>query len=82
MNRRVLDQIKSGTDPRTIAAGWQSEVAGFRVQRAKSLLQMNRRYKAFQTILSFFSLTSLRSVSGTVPMVLSWRFVSPLRSCQ
>jgi Protein of unknown function (DUF1343) len=34
----VLDQIKSGTDPREIAAGWQSELADFRAQRAKYLL--------------------------------------------
>jgi uncharacterized protein YbbC (DUF1343 family) len=38
LNRGVLDQIKSGTDPRKIAAGWQSELAGFRAQRAKYLL--------------------------------------------
>lgn len=38
LNRGVLDQIKSGTDPRKIAAGWQSELAGFRARRAKYLL--------------------------------------------
>lgn len=38
LNRDVLDQIKRGDDPRTIAAGWQDELAGFRAKRAKYLL--------------------------------------------
>jgi uncharacterized protein YbbC (DUF1343 family) len=38
LNRGVLDQIKSGTNPHEIAAGWQSELADFRAQRAKYLL--------------------------------------------
>ena len=38
LNHGVMDEIKSGTDPRKIAAGWQSQLAGFRAQRAKYLL--------------------------------------------
>jgi uncharacterized protein YbbC (DUF1343 family) len=38
LNHNVLDQIKSGKDPRAIATGWQSELAGFRALRAKYLL--------------------------------------------
>jgi uncharacterized protein YbbC (DUF1343 family) len=38
VNHRVLDQIKAGEDPRKIAAGWQSELAGFKKVREKYLL--------------------------------------------
>jgi len=38
VNHRVLDQIKSGEDPRSIAAGWQSELEGFKKVREKYLL--------------------------------------------
>jgi len=38
LNSGVLGQIKSGTDPRKITAGWQSELAEFRAHRAKYLL--------------------------------------------
>ena len=38
LNHRVLDQIKAGEDPRKIAAGWQSELAGFKARRSKYLL--------------------------------------------
>ena len=37
-NRAVLEQIKSGVDPRTIAAGWQAELEAFKAVRAKYLL--------------------------------------------
>lgn len=37
-NRAVLDQIKAGTDPRAIAAGWQGELERFKVRRARYLL--------------------------------------------
>jgi uncharacterized protein YbbC (DUF1343 family) len=37
MNHRVLDQIKSGEDPRRIAAGWQSELEAFKKVREKYL---------------------------------------------
>ena len=37
-NRPVLDQIKAGTDPRAIAAGWQADLARFKVLRARYLL--------------------------------------------
>jgi len=37
-NRLVLDQIKAGVDPRTIAAGWQAELARFKARRAHYLL--------------------------------------------
>ncbi len=38
LNHGILDQIKSGQDPRQIAAGWQATLAQFRVQRARYLL--------------------------------------------
>jgi uncharacterized protein YbbC (DUF1343 family) len=38
VNHRILDQIKSGEDPRRIAAGWQSELEGFKRVREKYLL--------------------------------------------
>ena len=38
VNHRVLDQIKAGEDPRRIAAGWQSELEGFKKVREKYLL--------------------------------------------
>lgn len=38
LNQTVLNQIKAGEDPRKIAAGWQSELAQFKRQRAKYLL--------------------------------------------
>jgi len=37
-NRLVLDQIKAGVDPRTIAAGWQAELNRFKARRAHYLL--------------------------------------------
>lgn len=37
-NRRVLDQIKAGVDPRRIVAGWQPELARFKARRARFLL--------------------------------------------
>jgi uncharacterized protein YbbC (DUF1343 family) len=37
-NRAVLDQIKAGTDPRAIAAGWQAELSRFKARRARYLL--------------------------------------------
>ncbi|MBW8840469.1 MAG: DUF1343 domain-containing protein [Sphingomonadales bacterium] len=37
-NRDVLDQIKAGTDPRTIAASWQAELDRFKARRARYLL--------------------------------------------
>lgn len=38
LNKTVLDQIKSGDDPRTIAAGWQAELNVFKAKRNKYLL--------------------------------------------
>jgi uncharacterized protein YbbC (DUF1343 family) len=38
LNHGVLDQIKAGDDPRKIAAGWQTELNGFKATRAKYLL--------------------------------------------
>jgi uncharacterized protein YbbC (DUF1343 family) len=38
VNRRVLDQIRAGEDPRRIAAAWQSELEGFKKVREKYLL--------------------------------------------
>jgi uncharacterized protein YbbC (DUF1343 family) len=37
-NRRVLDQIKSGIDPRRIAAAWQPALTRFKARRARYLL--------------------------------------------
>lgn len=37
-NASVLDQIKSGTDPRRIVAGWQGELVRFKARRARYLL--------------------------------------------
>lgn len=37
-NRAVLDQIKAGTDPRKIAAGWQAELNRFKARRTRYLL--------------------------------------------
>jgi len=37
-NRPVLDQIKTGMDPRRIAAGWQADLARFKARRARYLL--------------------------------------------
>jgi len=34
----VLDRIKAGDDPRTIAAGWQDELSRFETRRAAYLL--------------------------------------------
>jgi len=38
LNKTVLDQIKSGIDPRNIAAGWQAELTVFKAKREKYLL--------------------------------------------
>jgi uncharacterized protein YbbC (DUF1343 family) len=38
VNHRVLDQIKSGEDPRSIEVAWQSELEGFKKVRGKYLL--------------------------------------------
>ena len=38
VNHRVLDQIKAGEDPRSIATGWQSELESFKKVREKYLL--------------------------------------------
>jgi uncharacterized protein YbbC (DUF1343 family) len=38
LNKTVLDQIKSGDDPRKIAAGWQAELTAFKAKREKYLL--------------------------------------------
>lgn len=38
LNKGVLEQIKSGKDPRDIAAGWQAELEAFKRVRAKYLL--------------------------------------------
>lgn len=38
LNKNVLDQIKAGVDPRTIAAGWQSDLAAFKARRQHYLL--------------------------------------------
>jgi uncharacterized protein YbbC (DUF1343 family) len=38
LNKNVLDQLKSGRDPRQIAAGWQAELNGFKARRQKYLL--------------------------------------------
>jgi uncharacterized protein YbbC (DUF1343 family) len=38
LNKHVLEQIKSGKDPRTIAAEWQAQLAVFQSQRTKYLL--------------------------------------------
>lgn len=37
-NRAVLDQIKAGVDPRTIAASWQADLNRFKTRRARYLL--------------------------------------------
>ncbi|WP_066824589.1 exo-beta-N-acetylmuramidase NamZ family protein [Sphingomonas mali] len=37
-NRAVFDQIKSGKDPRTIAASWQADLNRFKTRRARYLL--------------------------------------------
>jgi uncharacterized protein YbbC (DUF1343 family) len=37
-NRPVLDQIKSGVDPRRIVAGWQTDLTRFKARRARYLL--------------------------------------------
>jgi uncharacterized protein YbbC (DUF1343 family) len=38
LNNSVLEQIKAGTDPRTIATGWQADLATFESRRGKYLL--------------------------------------------
>ena len=38
LNKNVLDQLKGGADPRTIATGWQSELSAFKARREKYLL--------------------------------------------
>jgi uncharacterized protein YbbC (DUF1343 family) len=38
LNNDVLEQIKAGTDPRTIATSWQADLATFESRRAKYLL--------------------------------------------
>jgi len=38
LNKTVLDQIKSGEDPRKIAMGWQSDLNAFKAKREKYLL--------------------------------------------
>ncbi len=38
LNRKVLDEIKAGADPRTIAAGWQNDLHAFEARRALYLL--------------------------------------------
>jgi uncharacterized protein YbbC (DUF1343 family) len=38
LNKSVLDQIRSGEDPRKIAAGWDAELSAFKAVRAKYLL--------------------------------------------
>lgn len=38
LNKTVLDQIKSGDDPRKIAAGWQPDLDAFKAKRDKYLL--------------------------------------------
>ncbi len=38
LNSRVLERIKAGDDPRSIAIGWQSELAAFQARRAPYLL--------------------------------------------
>lgn len=38
LNTGVLQQIKIGTDPRAVAAGWQVELNAFKSRRAKYLL--------------------------------------------
>jgi uncharacterized protein YbbC (DUF1343 family) len=38
LNHRVLDQIKSGDDPRKIAASWEQELSTFKAIRSKYLL--------------------------------------------
>jgi hypothetical protein len=38
LNHTVLDQIKSGEDPRKIAEGWQTELSAFKAVRSKYLL--------------------------------------------
>jgi uncharacterized protein YbbC (DUF1343 family) len=37
-NRSVLEQIKAGKDPHTIAAGWQADLNRFKARRARYLL--------------------------------------------
>ena len=37
-NRPILDQIKSGIDPRKVVAGWQAGLARFKARRARYLL--------------------------------------------
>ena len=37
-DRAVLDQIKAGVDPRTIAIGWQADLNRFKARRARYLL--------------------------------------------
>lgn len=38
LNKGVLEQVKSGTDPRKIAETWQAELGAFKGRRAKYLL--------------------------------------------
>lgn len=38
LNKPVLDQIKAGTDPRAIAAGWQGELRAYEMRRQPYLL--------------------------------------------
>jgi uncharacterized protein YbbC (DUF1343 family) len=38
LNKTILEQMKRGTDPRDIAASWQSELAAYKAKRAKYLM--------------------------------------------
>jgi uncharacterized protein YbbC (DUF1343 family) len=38
LNKSVLDQIKSGTDPRMIASGWQKDLTAYKARRQLYLL--------------------------------------------
>jgi uncharacterized protein YbbC (DUF1343 family) len=38
LNKSVLDQIKAGTDPRVIAAGWQKDLSAYKTRRQLYLL--------------------------------------------
>ena len=38
LNKGVLDQIKAGTDPRVIAAGWQKDLSAYKARRQLYLL--------------------------------------------
>ncbi len=38
LNKTVLDQLKSGVDPRVIAAGWQKELNAYKTRRQRYLL--------------------------------------------